>query len=84
MFYLNHWTTFSDSEVKLLISSFGDFSVYEIVLSSAKLCNSAFSIQRKRLLMKILKRMGPKSDPCGTPDNKTWKTLYLQILFSTL
>ena len=88
MFSLNHWTAFSDSEVKLSINSYRDFSVHEIVLSSAKLCNSAFSIQSKRSLMKMLKRMGPKIDPCGTPDNKTWKTLHVLfifcILFSTL
>ena len=57
--------------VKLLINSSRDFSVHERALSSAKLCNSAFSIQSKRSLMKMLKGMGPKTDPCGTPDNKT-------------
>ena len=43
-----------------------DFSVHEIGLSSPKLCNSAFSIQSKRSLTKMLKRTGPKIDPCGT------------------
>ena len=76
MFSLIHYTAFSDSEVKLLISSSKDFSVHEVVLSSAKLCNSAFSVQRKRSLMQMFKRMGPKIGPCGTPDNKTWKPLY--------
>ena len=82
MFSLNHCTASSDSEVKLLINSSGDFSVHEIVLSSAKFCNSAFSIQSKRLLMKMFKRMGPKIDPCGTQDNKTWKTLYVLFIFT--
>ena len=71
MFSLNHCTAFSDSQVKLLINSSRDFSVHEIVLLSAKLYSSAFSIQSKRSLMKMFKRMGPKIDPCGTPDNKT-------------
>ena len=77
---LTHCTAFSDSEVKLLIDSFRDFSVHEIiVLSLAKFCNSTFSIQIK-ILMKMLKRMGPKIDPCGTQDNKTWKTLYVLFI----
>ena len=77
MFSLNHCTAFSDSEVKLLINSSKDFLVHKIVLSSVKLCNSAFSIQSKRSLMKMLKRIRPKIDPCGTKDNKTCKTLYV-------
>ena len=32
--------------------------------------------------MKMLKRMGPKIDPCGTPDNKTWETLYVLFIFT--
>ena len=81
VFSLTHCTAFSDSEVKLLINSFRDFSVHEIiVLSLAKFCNSTFSIQIK-ILMKMLKRMGPKIDPCGTQVNKTWKTLYVLFTF---
>ena len=49
-----NYHAFSDSEVKFSINSARDFSVYEIVLSSAKSCNSAFSIQSKRSLMKML------------------------------
>ena len=30
--------------------------------------------------MKMLKRMGPKIDPCGTQDNKTWKALYVLFI----
>ena len=45
MFSLNHCTAFSDSEVNILINSSRDFSLHEIVLSSAQLCISAFSIQ---------------------------------------
>ena len=51
-----------------------DFSVHEIVLPSAKLCNLAFSIQNKRSLMKMLKGMEPKIRPRGNPDNNTFKT----------
>ena len=32
--------------------------------------------------MKMLKRMGPKIDSYGTPDNKTWKTLYVLFTFT--
>ena len=32
--------------------------------------------------MNMLKRMGPKIDPCGTSDNKTWKTLYVLLIFT--
>ena len=65
-----------------------DFSVHEIVLPSAKLCNLAFSIQNKRSLMKMLKGMGPKIRPRGNPDNvhleDTICIIYPHILFSTL
>ena len=81
MFSLNHCTAFSDSEVKLLINFSRDYEVHEIALSSAKLCNSAFSIQSQRSLIKMLKRTGPKIDPCRTPDNETWKTLYVLFIF---
>ena len=82
MFSLNHYSAFPDSDFKLLINSSRDFSVHEIVLPSAKLCNSAFSIQSKRLLVKMLKRMKPKIDPPETPDNATWKTLYVLFIFT--
>ena len=26
--------------------------------------------------------MKPKIDPCGTADNKTWKTLYVLFVFT--
>ena len=82
VFSFTHCTAFSDSEVKLLIDSFRGSSVHEIiVLSLAKFRNSTFSIQIKILLMKMLKRMGPKIDPCGTQVNKTWKTLYVLFTF---
>ena len=51
-----------------------DFAIHEIVLSPAKLCNSAFSIQ-------ILKRMKRKIDPCGTPDNKTFLLFIFTFCF---
>ena len=31
--------------------------------------------------MKMLKGKGPKIDPCGTPDIKTWKILYVLFIF---
>ena len=71
MFSLNLCTAFSDSEVKILLNSSRDFSVHEIVLPSSKLCISAFSIQSKRSLIKMLRRIGPKVDLSGTLDNKT-------------
>ena len=82
MFSLNHCTAFSDLGVKLLINPSRNFSEHEIALSSAKLYNSAFSIQSKTPLMKMLKRMGPKTDPCGTANNKTYKTIDLLFIFT--
>ena len=32
--------------------------------------------------MKMLKRMEPRIDPCGTPDHKIWKTLYVLLIFN--
>ena len=72
MVSLNHCSAFSDSEVKLLINFCRDFSVHDKVLSTAELCNSAFSINEN----------GPKIDPCGTQSNKTWKTLYVLFIFT--
>ena len=69
--FFSHCTDFSDSEVKILLNSSRDFSVHEIVLPSSKLCISAFSIQSKRSLIKMLRRIGPKVDLSGTLDNKT-------------
>ena len=82
MFSLNHCTAFPDSQVKLFINSSRDFSVHEIVLLSEKLHNSAFSIQIKRSLKKMLKILGPKIDPCGTPEYKTWEAVHILFIFT--
>ena len=37
------------------------------VLSSAKLQTSDFVMEKNKSFMNILKRRGPRTDPCGTP-----------------
>ena len=37
------------------------------MLSSAKLRTSDFAMDKNKSSMKILKRRGPRIDPCGTP-----------------
>ena len=32
--------------------------------------------------MKMLKRMVPKINSCGTPDDKTWKTLHVLFILT--
>ena len=58
--------SFSNSE----ISSFSELETQEIVLSSAKLWRSEFLIYMKRSFMNKLKRIGPRIEPCGTPDKR--------------
>ena len=38
------------------------------VLLSAKLCRLAFLIKRKRSWIYTLNKIGPRTDPCGTPE----------------
>ena len=37
------------------------------MLSSAKLQTSDFVMKKNKSFMKILKRIGPRIEPCGTP-----------------
>ena len=52
-----------------------------MVLSLAKLFESDFLMHRNKSLRNILKRIGPNTDPCSTPDKMFWKALKVKILF---
>ena len=47
----------------------------EMVLSSAKLQSSEIVNVASESLRNKLERIGPKIDPCGTPNNKVRKSL---------
>ena len=64
--FVNHFMAHSDASSNLLINSCKSLEKTEMVLSSAKLCKSAVLNQRNRSLIKMLKRIGPNTEPCGT------------------
>ena len=45
------------------------------MLSSAKIANLALLIKRKKLFIKMLNKIEPSMEPCGTPDNRILKIL---------
>ena len=54
----------------------------DMVLSSAKFKRSASFIQKNKSFIKKLKSIGPNIEPWGTPDKKTWKSLYMLLIFT--
>ena len=64
IFRLIQSTTFSDSFSKVVSSA----SFEEIVLSSAKLYISDFCSVVSRSFRNMLNKIGPKMEPCGTPE----------------
>ena len=67
--FVNYFIAHSDAFSNFLINSFKSSEKAKIVLSSTKLCKLAVLNQRNRSLMKMLKRSGPKIEPCGTPES---------------
>ena len=57
----------SDSDSNILINLETVVTNADRALSSAKLKRDARAI-KKRLFIDRLKRIGPKMDPCGTPE----------------
>ena len=47
------------------------------MLSSAKFANLALFIKRNKSFIKMLNKIGPSMEPCGTPDNRILKILSL-------
>ena len=68
IFRLIQSTTFSDSFSKVVSSASFSFEIEEIVLSSAKLYISDFCSVVSRSFRNMLNKIGPKLEPCGTPE----------------
>ena len=51
-----------------------------MVLSSAKLCRSEFFSHKNRFLRNILNKIGPSTEPCGTPDRIFSKRLEILLI----
>ena len=68
LFRLNQLTAFYDSFSKVASSVYFSFEIEEIALSSAKLYISEFSSVVSRSFRNMLNKIGPKMEPCGTPE----------------
>ena len=68
LFRLNQSTAFSDSFSKVVSSASFSFEIEEIILSSVKLYTSEFSSVVSRSFRNMLNKIGPKMEPCGTPE----------------
>ena len=78
--FVNHFIAHSHASSNFLINSCKSLEKAEMVSSSAKLCKSAMLNQRKRSLIKMLKKIGPNMEPCGTPESNSLKSLYVLFL----
>ena len=68
--FSNQFNAIFKSDWRFSITFFTDLAQLYMVLLSAKLQMSVFSINRNMSFKKILKNNGPRTDPCGTP--KPW------------
>ena len=71
--FLNQLIATSDARFKFEINFSKLFKFEDMVLLSAKLWMSAFLTDKNKSLMTILKKIRPRMEPSGTPDNKIWK-----------
>ena len=80
--FVNHFFAYSDASSNILINSCKSLEKAEMLLSSAKLCESAVLNQRNRSLMKMLKRTGPYMEPCRTPEGNSLKRVYVLLILT--
>ena len=74
--FVNPFIAHSDASSNFLINSCKSLEKAEMVLSSANLCKSVVLDQTNKLLMKMLKRIAPNMEPCGTPE---WNVTYMTV-----
>ena len=82
-FFLNQLIATSDAHSKFDIKFLKLSKIESMILSSGKLLIlliSVYLIHRNKSLMKILKRIGPKIEPCGT-HNKVSKICFILLVF---
>ena len=82
--FLNPSTADSDSFSSAWRGSFRFLQVTAMVLSSAKLCKSDFVSHKNKSFIKMLNRIGPRIDPCGTPESIVLKKTIYIVNFHTL
>ena len=75
-------TADSDSFSSVRRRSFRFLQVAAMVLSSAKLCKSDFVSHKNKSLIKMLNKIGPSIDPCGTPESMVLKKLNILLIFT--
>lgn len=83
VFFLNQLIATSDAHSKFDIKFPKLSKIESMILSSGKLLIlliSVYLIHRNKSLMKILKRIGPKIEPCGT-HNKVSKICFILLVF---
>ena len=73
---LHHWKIAQATSSKSLTTEKMLSPVTSGVLSSAKLATWNFSIMKKRLHWRILKKSDPNIEPCGTPEIISFQELY--------
>ena len=80
--FVNHFIAHSDASSDFSINSCKSLEKTEMVLSLAKLWKSAVLNQRDRSLIKMLKRIGPNMEPCGTLKSNSLKRLYVLLILT--
>ena len=75
-------TTDSDSFSSVRRRWFRSLQVTAMVLSSAKLCKSDFFSHKNKSFIKMLNRIGPSTDPCGTHETVVLKELDILLIFT--
>ena len=70
------------SDSKMLTRFFTVLAKLDKVLSSAKLWTDTLHRKKKKSLKKILNKIGPTIEPCGTPDFIVWKLLFMLLIFT--
>ena len=78
--FRNHVISSSTSNVMSLVLPLAtDFTNDGNVLSSAKLCTGAFLMQKKKPFKNAINNIGPTTEPCGTPEIMSLKSLQIII-----
>ena len=81
LLFLNQSTADSDSFSSVRRRSSRFLQVTAMVLSSAKLCKSDFVSYKNKPFIKILSRIEPSIEPCGTPESIVLKKLDILLVF---
>ena len=84
LLFLNQSIPNSDSFSSVWRRSFRFLQVTVMVLSFAKLYKSDFVSHKNKSVTKMLNRIGPTIDPCGTPESIVLKETRYTLLIFTL